>query len=62
MESIVVISILSGLNGQMIGANKMMSSLSAERVTPDKKGKYVRLNNQGRPQFAAFKLLGITLM
>jgi amino acid permease len=61
MESIVVISILSGLNGQIIGANKAMASLSAEDVTPDYRGTYIRMNNQGRPQFAAYKELFVSL-
>ena len=61
MESIVVISILSGLNGQIIGSSKSMASLSAENIMPDYRGTYVRLNRTGRPQFAQYKLLAITL-
>ena len=62
METIVVISILSGLNGQIISANKSMASLSAENVTPDYRGTYIRLNGQGRPQFAAYKELFVSLV
>lgn len=62
MSSIVVISMISGLNGQFISGAKSMSALSSEKVVVDTDGKLMKYNHTGRPQYAAYELLVVSLL
>lgn len=62
MSSIVVISMISGLNGQFISGGKSMSALSAEKVVVDHDGRLMKYNQTGRPQYASYHLLLVSLV
>lgn len=62
MSSIVVISMISGLNGQFISGGKSMSALSAEKVVVDHDGRLMKYNHTGRPQYASYHLLFVSLV
>lgn len=55
MEAIVIISIISGFQGQYIGASKSHSALSAEKVVVDVDGTLMKYNHRGHVQYAGYR-------
>lgn len=55
MEAIVIISIMSGFQGQYIGASKSHSALTAEKVVVDADGTLMKYNHRGHVQYAGYR-------
>ena len=52
MEVMIIISITSGFNGQIVSSTKSYASLSEEGVLYDKGGHLTKLNKEGFAQFS----------
>jgi hypothetical protein len=59
MESFILISIMTSLMGTSASASRQLASLSSNGLLVDKKGKFLRRNDQMVPQYSAFRMLSI---
>jgi hypothetical protein len=59
MQVIVIISIISGLNGNIINGTKTFSSMSSENHILDAEGNMIKYNSQTYPQYAGYRIIGM---